>query len=100
MQVACIPSHPVLVSSELGCVDPFPTMSISDPEEEFFENEDDDDDEEDDDDDDVPNFSDVEAMVIINFIFDSIMLFSLGKLSIKNFCFLTCVDTWHGFGSI
>lgn len=84
MQVACVPSHPVLVSSELGCVDPFPTMSMSDQEEEFFENEDDDDDEEDDDDD-APNFSDVEAMVIIYFIFDSIILFSLGKLSIQNF---------------
>lgn len=81
MQGACMPSHPQLVSSELGCVDPFPTMSISDQEEEFFENEDDDYDD-DEDDDDVPNFSDVEAMVIIYFSFDSIILFSLGRVSI------------------
>ncbi|XP_020589272.1 uncharacterized protein LOC110030726 isoform X2 [Phalaenopsis equestris] len=58
MQVACMPSHPKLVSSELGCVDSLPTMSISDREEEFFENEDDDEE------DDVPNFSDVEAMIL------------------------------------
>lgn len=83
MQVPCMPSHPVLVSSKLGCVDPFPSMSISDQEDDFFENEDDYDDDEEEEDDDVPNFSDVEAMVIIDFIFDSIILFSLGKIYIQ-----------------
>lgn len=84
MQVACMPSHPELVSSELGCVDPLPTMSISDQEEEFFENEDDEDDDDDaEDDDDVPNFSDVEAMVIIYFILEQLFCSAFGKISIQ-----------------
>ncbi|KAI0503651.1 hypothetical protein KFK09_014586 [Dendrobium nobile] len=57
-EVACIPSHHELVSSELGCVDPLP--SISD-QEEVFESEEE---EEEEDVDDVPNFSDVEAMIL------------------------------------
>lgn len=83
MQVTRMPSHPELVSSELGCVDPFPTMSISDQEEEFFENEEEDDDDDAGDDDDVPNFSDVEAMVIIYFSLKKLFCSAFGKISIR-----------------
>lgn len=83
MQVARMPSHPELVSSELGCVDTFPTMSISDQEEEFFENEEEDDDDDAGDDDDVPNFSDVEAMVIIYFSMIKLFCSAFGKISIR-----------------